>query len=126
MKKRSKRFLAAVLAVFMVFSVMSVHALGSVTNERFAGQSETVREISAGGRHVVAIGTDGSLWAWGHASLLGLGSLHEVVDSNINPLGNGVVAIPRIAIPVRIGTANDWQSVSAGLEHTMGIVRHVL
>ncbi len=54
---------------------------------------------------VFAIKTDGSLWAWGDGSTFCLG------------LGNTVSS----AVPVRIGTDNDWKSVSVGSSHVLAL-----
>ena len=52
--------------------------------------------------HAVARRSDGSLWAWGDGSggQLGLGSTTDQL------------------VPVRVGAANSWTSVSAGASHT--------
>ena len=54
--------------------------------------------LSAGRTHTVAIGADGSLWAWG--------------GNRAGQLGDGTT-IDRLS-PVRIGADYDWASVSAG------------
>ena len=54
--------------------------------------------LSAGRTHIVAIGADGSLWAWG--------------GNRAGQLGDGTT-IDRLS-PVRIGADYDWASVSAG------------
>jgi len=54
--------------------------------------------LSAGRTHTVAIGTDGSLWAWG--------------GNRSGQLGDGTTT-DRLS-PVRIGADYDWTSVSAG------------
>jgi alpha-tubulin suppressor-like RCC1 family protein len=59
--------------------------------------------IDAGADHTVAIGTDGSLWAWGRNSdgQLGVGDTAE-----------------RLA-PVRVGSDHDWASVAASQQFTI-------
>lgn len=56
-------------------------------------------------RHTVGIKNDGTLWAWGKnaSGQLGIGSIS---DRNI---------------PVQVGSASDWVTVSAGQNHTLGI-----
>ena len=69
--------------------------------------------VSAGGRHTVAIRSDGSLWAWGNnrSGQLGDGTTDHPWPGVSNDRG----------IPVRIGTATNWRSVSAGGDHTVAI-----
>jgi alpha-tubulin suppressor-like RCC1 family protein len=66
--------------------------------------------ISAGIDSVVAIGTDGSLWAWGSNShgQLGDGTRTGEVRTAHNT-------------PFRIGTDTNWESVSTGSSHTVAI-----
>ena len=61
--------------------------------------------VSAGGSHTVAIGADGSLWAWG---LNGVGQLG---DGTADDRG----------VPVRIGAATNWAAVSAGGGYTVAL-----
>ncbi|MFH0889283.1 MAG: hypothetical protein V1871_08770 [Planctomycetota bacterium] len=61
-------------------------------------QINNISSISIGARHVVAIKQDGSLWAWG---------------SNVHgQLGDGTY-LNKTSL-IRIGTDNDWKSVTAG------------
>jgi len=62
--------------------------------------------VSVGLTHAVAIGTDGTLWAWGsnEGGLTGLGTT----------AGNTLV-------PTRVGTETNWASVSVGSTHTVAI-----
>jgi hypothetical protein len=55
--------------------------------------------------HTAAIKTDGSMWAWGL--------------NTSGQLGNGTNT--SASSPVRVGTHNDWLSVSAGADFTMAI-----
>lgn len=64
------------------------------------------QSVSAGGLHTIAIKTDGTLWAWG---------------INVNgQLGDNTIVFD-INTPIQIGTATNWQSVSAGLNYTVAI-----
>ncbi|MBX7068275.1 MAG: Ig-like domain repeat protein [Microthrixaceae bacterium] len=66
----------------------------------------TWTEVSVGGDgHVSAIGTDSSLWGWGFGGFGGIGDGTQ--DSH--------------ATAVRIGTGNDWRTVSAGIGHSAAI-----
>jgi alpha-tubulin suppressor-like RCC1 family protein len=64
------------------------------------------QKISAGYRHTLGIKSDGTLWGWG--------------NNVYGQLGVGM-NIPTYNTPVQIGTANNWQSVSAGHDHTLAI-----
>lgn len=54
---------------------------------------------------VFAIKTDGSLWAWGYGSTFCLG------QGNTN----------NSAVPIRVGTDNDWKDVTVGASHVMAL-----
>ncbi|MES2747841.1 MAG: hypothetical protein V4648_05655, partial [Bacteroidota bacterium] len=64
------------------------------------------RMISAGENFSLAIKMDGTLWGWGqNSNKLGLG-LGNLLDQNL---------------PIQIGTANDWATVSAGNVHSLAV-----
>ncbi len=63
------------------------------------------QKISSGDFHNVAIKSDGTLWAWG--------------VNNYGQLGNGNTT-DRI-VPTQIGTATNWQSISAARNSTYAI-----
>lgn len=70
------------------------------------GNDNNWQSVSAGFVHTMAIKTDGTLWAWG--------------DNGSGELGNGATTNTSNS-PEQIGTANNWQSVSAGEFHTIAI-----
>lgn len=75
---------------------------GTLTERKTPTQIGTAsdwKEISAGGNHSLAIKTDGSLWSWG--------------DNFWGQVGDGTYGNQRKA-PVKIGTANNWKSISSG------------
>jgi len=64
------------------------------------------RMVSAGENFSLGIKMDGTLWGWGqNSNKLGLG-LGNLADQNL---------------PVQIGTANDWATVSAGNVHSLAV-----
>lgn len=64
--------------------------------------------VSGGESHTLGIRSDGSLWAWGrnNRGQLGLGS-----------------TTPDVTSPVAVGTAVEWQQVSAGRDFSLGLRR---
>jgi len=62
--------------------------------------------VSVEGTHSCAIKTGGTLWCWG--------------DARFGQLGLGIPGAD-ISAPTQVGTATDWQSVSAGQFHTCGL-----
>ena len=69
------------------------------------------KAVSAGGSHSLGIKNDGSLWAWGSNSHGELGDGTGGDFSNDNDKST----------PVRVGSDNDWQAVSAGRLHSLAI-----
>jgi len=64
------------------------------------------RMVSAGENFSLGIKTDGTLWGWGQ---------------NSNRLGLGIGNLANQNLPVQIGTANDWATVSAGNVHSLAV-----
>lgn len=64
-------------------------------------------EVSVGKRHVIALKTDGTIWAWGYNGVyspaLGLG---DIVSRSS---------------PVQIGSGTNWSKISAGAGHSAAI-----
>jgi len=71
-----------------------------------ANVSVRAYQVSAGISHTVAIGMDGTLWAWG--------------NNENGQLGDDTIISHR-SDPVQIGTYDDWAYVSAGGNHTAAI-----
>ena len=87
-----------------IFTLCLLAFIGIITvNAQING---CFKSISASTYHSVAINTDGSLWAWGYN---GLGQLGNGTTSNNNTL------------PIKIGTNNNWASVSGGSYYTVAI-----
>ena len=68
--------------------------------------TDTWQQVAAGGNHTVAVRTDGSLWAWG--------------SNQYGQLGVGA-SVTNQFTPLQVGTDTNWQSVSAGLSHTVAV-----
>ena len=71
----------------------------------FSGYSQCWRVLQSGGNHVVAIHTDGTLWAWGN------NSEGTVGDGTIN----------QRAEPVMISPDTNWVSIAAGHNHSLAL-----
>ena len=65
-------------------------------------------DVSTGAEHTCAIRTDGSIWCWGSN---GSGQLGNGGSSILTPGTNEIS-------PSRVGTSNNWNSISAGKIHT--------
>ena len=59
--------------------------------------------LAAGHLHSLALGTDGTLWAWGY--------------SNYGQIGDGTTATH--TSPVQIGTAGEWSAIAAHWDHSV-------
>ncbi|MEC4004326.1 T9SS type A sorting domain-containing protein [Flavobacterium sp. SUN052] len=79
-----------------------------MTSTNFYGQSGTGcwRMVSAGENFSLGIKMDGTLWGWGQ---------------NSNRLGLGLGNLANQNMPIQIGTANDWSTVSAGNVHSLAV-----
>jgi alpha-tubulin suppressor-like RCC1 family protein len=64
-------------------------------------------KIAAGSTHTLAIHKDGSLWAWGR--------------NYIGELGLGTFDYDPHYRPTRVGVANDWVAVAAGVDFSLAV-----
>lgn len=71
------------------------------------GTDTSWQNISAGGAHSMAIKQDGTLWVWG--------------DNADGQLGDGSPPMPPKYMPVQLGIATDWQSISAGDYYSLAL-----
>lgn len=101
------------------FALVLVLVLALVPAVSAAESKPSISTIAVGGHHVVVIGTDGSLWAWGgnEYGQLGNGTTTEWPDDLDSQYKSMIVN----SIPIRIGTDMDWKSVAAGSIHTVAI-----
>jgi alpha-tubulin suppressor-like RCC1 family protein len=79
------------------------------------GADSDWRAVAAGGAHVLAVKTDGSLWSWGqnHEGQLGHGTTSgRGVPTRDGTVGDGTT-VARTA-PVQVGTRTDWLSADVG------------
>ena len=67
--------------------------------------SVPISQLAAGHAHTAVIKTDGTLWAWGH--------------NKYGQLGDGTTGGK--SLPIQIGTDTDWQTVTAGYWHNIGM-----
>jgi alpha-tubulin suppressor-like RCC1 family protein/phosphoheptose isomerase len=82
------------------------------TTDRFSpvqiGTANNWKGIAASDDFTVGLKTDGTLWGWGSNYYGGFGDGTSGTVTNKNT-------------PTQIGTATNWQSISAGLSHTVGL-----
>jgi len=108
------------LEAVLIACLISIFTLAGC-NGGDGGDSEHWVMLSTGGDHVCAVAGDGSLWCWGSLSgggaiMLkdGLGTtksfLTEISVSKSIIMGGGEYS----ALPVQIGSDQDWASVAAG------------
>ena len=71
-----------------------------------AGTGTQWVSATAGQNYTLAVRTDGTLWAWGD-------------NSSSGQLGDGTTT--NRSAPVQVGTGTNWDSVSAGLLHTVAV-----
>ena len=72
----------------------------------FAGGTNW-KQVGCGGRHTLAIKTDGTLWTWGRG--------------NDGQLGNAVTTSASTPVTTRAGGTN-WKQVSGGADHTAAVL----
>ncbi|QHW33958.1 hypothetical protein GZH47_26280 [Paenibacillus rhizovicinus] len=95
--------LTIAMACMISFSVLPVKA-----NTTAQGITlPALQQASAGARHILAVGEDGSLWAWG--------------DNSEGELGDGTFRSS--GIPVRVGSDKDWASTAAGDRFSIAVKR---
>ncbi|RZK32244.1 MAG: T9SS type A sorting domain-containing protein [Hymenobacter sp.] len=73
------------------------------------GTATTWKSVSVGTNHVLAVRTDGTLWAWGRNRYGQLGTGSTLAASEVQ------------ATPVQVGTATTWASVQAGSEFSLAL-----
>lgn len=76
------------------------------------GTESNWKSVSTGDAHTIALKNDGSLWGWG------FNSFGEAGSSNGTSGDGGSTAI---STPTRIGSANNWESISTGNFHSVAI-----
>jgi alpha-tubulin suppressor-like RCC1 family protein len=80
----------------------------AITTPRRVGTFEDWATVSAGGSHNCGVRRNGKLYCWGWDFYGQIGD------------GDGTTATP-VSAPERIGTFEDWATVSAGGQHTCGV-----
>ena len=85
---------------------MKKHLLITLLLTTVITNAQCWEKISSGERHSIGIKTDGTLWAWGFNSDIGL-------------LGNGGTGTE--FSPIQIGTVNTWKEVASGTTNSFAI-----
>gem|GEM_PF-1564600 len=81
------------------------------------------REISGGSHHSIGIRQDGTLWAWGSNQHGQLGVRPGTMDNSVPTITNitGGPQVQSAPMPVAAARRFTWMSISAGMEHNVGI-----
>ena len=86
--------------------------IGNKINQSIAVQVGTASDwkmvATALNNFTIAIKKDGSLWGWGRNGSFGY-------------LGIGDATIAESLVPIRIGVASDWESISVGFNHIIAL-----
>jgi len=82
----------------------------NVTPTYIGTEGDNWKYVSAGGSHTVAIKTNGTLWTWGN-NVYGQLALDHIAPDDPDVY----------TAPTQVGTATDWDSISAGYDYTMAI-----
>ena len=88
------------LCAFTVIGVSCTFTVTAAKAASSAGGGARRPQIACGLHHSLAIGSDGTLWAWG--------------ANGFGQLGLGTADANPHARPARVGTATDWAAVAAG------------
>jgi alpha-tubulin suppressor-like RCC1 family protein len=81
------------------------------TSPTQVGIGTTWASVSAGGLHTCAVTSAGTAWCWGE------GLNGELGDG----MGDGATAHD-VAMPQQVGVASTWTAISAGYDHTCGVL----
>ena len=90
--------------------------IGSTDNEttpRQVGNAGDWKTIAAGGNHSLALKSDGTLYSWGSNGFGQLGNGEN--GANLTDKSKDKTA------PIQIGTDRDWQTISAGNNHSLAL-----
>src|SRR6185369_16979286 len=68
-------------------------------------------EVRAGGSFTLALRADGTIWGWGRNDSRQLGLATNVTEATQT----------NVLAPVQIGTSHDWSTISAGVDHSVGV-----
>jgi alpha-tubulin suppressor-like RCC1 family protein len=85
--------------------------IGNKINQSIAVQVGTANDwkmVAAASNFTIAIKKDGSLWGWG-------------INGSTGYLGIGDATIAESLVPIRIGVASDWESISVGYNHSLAL-----
>lgn len=85
--------------------------IGNKINQSIAVQVGTANDwkmVATTSSFTIAVKKDGSLWGWGQNGSNGF-------------LGLGDATIAESLVPIRIGTATDWETISVGSNHSLAL-----